>query len=108
MELNEIEKLKKYNTEADIIKIAQYIDDGVIFRKYNKKEILCIVNELLKIDLLSIKYETREEILHLLCDVIAYYGILDNVRWEKIITIKDKLEDDLQEYISEFICSGIN
>ena len=64
MELKELEELKKYNTEAGLLKIVQEIDDKVIFRSYNNEQILNIVNEIIKIDLLSVKYETREEILH--------------------------------------------
>lgn len=103
MELKELEKLKKYSTEADLIKIAQEIDDKVAFRGYNNEQILSLVNEIVKIDLLSVKYETREEILHLLCDIISYHDISNSVNWENIINIKDKLEDDLKEYVTEFI-----
>lgn len=103
MELKELEKLKKCSSETDLIKIAQEIDDKVTFRGYNSEQIFCLVNEIIKIDFLSVKYETREEVLHLICDTIAYYGFLDGVKWESIIKIKDKLEDDLKEYITEFM-----
>lgn len=103
MEIKELEVLKKYSTEADLIEIAQQIDDKVIFRGYNNEQILSIVNEIVKIDLLSLKYETREEILNLLCDIISYYGIPNSVNWDNIIGIIDKLEDDLKEYVAEFI-----
>lgn len=103
MEIKELEKLKKYNNEVDLIQIAQEIDDKVAFRGYTNEEILSIVNEIVKIDLLSVKYETREEILHLLCDIISYHDISNGVNWENIIGIMDKLEDDLKEYIVEFI-----
>lgn len=103
MELKELEYLKKCNTETDLIKLIQEIDDKVIFNGYNFEQMLYLVNEIIRIDLLSIKYETREEILHFICDVIAHYGFLDGVKWECIIKIKDKLEDDLKEYITEFM-----
>ncbi len=103
MELAELNELKKYSTETELIKIAQEIDDKVNYRGYNSEQIFCLVSEIIKIDLLSVKYETREEILHLLCDVIAYYGIIDGIKWEGIIKIKDKLENDLKEYITEFM-----
>ncbi len=98
-----IRSIKKYSTEADLIEITQQIDDKVIFRGYNNEQILSIVNEIVKIDLLSLKYETREEILNLLCDIISYYGISNSVNWDNIIDIIDKLEDDLKEYVAEFI-----
>ena len=103
MELKELEKLKNYNTEVGLIKVIQEIDDKVVFRGYNNEQILSIVNEIVKIDLLSVRYETREEILHLLCDIISYHDISSSVNWENIIDISDKLEDDLKEYIVEFI-----
>ena len=103
MELKELEELKKYDTEADLIKIVQEVDDKVIFRSYNNEQILSIVNEIIKIDLISVKYEAREEILHLVCDIISYHDISSSVNWENIIGIKDKLEDDLREYVAEFI-----
>ena len=103
MELKELEKLKNYNTEVGLIKVIQEIDDKVVFRGYNNEQILSIVNEIVKIDLLSVRYETREEILHLVCDIISYHDISSSVNWENIIDISDKLEDDLKEYIVEFI-----
>ena len=42
-------------------------------------------------------------ILYFLCDVAAYYGFLDGVKWENIINVKEELEDDLKEYIAEII-----
>ena len=53
--------------------------------------------------MLSVKYETREEILHLLCDILSYHVKFIEGNWNMIIDIKDKLEDDLKEYIIEFI-----
>ncbi len=103
MELEELKELKQCNTEADLLRLIQEIDDKVIFKGYNIEQILCLVSEIIGSDLLSIKYETREEILHLMCDVIAYYGFLDGVKWECIIKIKEELEDDLKEYITEFM-----
>ena len=103
MELKELEKLKNYNTEVGLIKVIQEIDDKVVFRGYNNEQILSIVNEIVKIDLLSVRYKTREEILHLVCDIISYHDISSSVNWENIIDISDKLEDDLKEYIVEFI-----
>ena len=103
MELKELERLKKYRTETDLIKIVEEINDKVIYKCYSSQQIISLVNEIIKINLLSIKYETREEILYFLCDVVAYYGLLDGVKWKSVINIKDKLEDDLKEYVEEII-----
>ena len=56
MELKELEYLKKCNTETDLIKLIQEIDDKVIFNGYNFEQMLYLVNEIIRIDLLSIKY----------------------------------------------------
>ena len=45
----------------------------------------------------------RQEILHLLCDAISYYKISNCVTWARIVDIKKKLEDDLKEYVEEFM-----
>lgn len=103
MELSDVEKLKKYETENDLVKVVQEIDDKIVFRGYNKEQVLYLVNEIIKIDLLAVKYETREEILHLLCDALSYHDISNCVNWARIVDIKDKLEDDLKEYVEEFI-----
>lgn len=103
MELKELDDLKNYCSEDNLIKAVQEIDDKVIYKAYNKEQILCLINELIAIDLLCVKYETREEVLNLLCDIISYYGISNKGSWEKIIDIKDELEDDLKEYVAEFM-----
>ncbi|MDE7254527.1 MAG: hypothetical protein K2O32_16515 [Acetatifactor sp.] len=103
MELKELERLKNCNTETDLVKIVQEIDDRVLFRGYNSEQIFCLVNELIKIDFLSVKYDTREEILNMFCDAISYYGLSKDVNWERVIKIKDKLEDDLKEYVTDFM-----
>lgn len=107
MELSDLEKLKKYETENDLVKIVQEIDDKIVFRGYSKEQVLYLVNEIIKIDLLAVKYDTREEILNLLCDAISYYKISNCVNWARVVDIKDKLEDDLKEYVEEFIENAV-
>lgn len=60
-------------------------------------------NELIKIDLLSVNYETRGQILNALCDAVSYYNICSEVKWNSIISDKEKLEDDLKEYVDEIV-----
>lgn len=84
-----------------MIKILEEIDDKIIFKGYSKEQVLDLVNEIVKIDLLAVKYETREEILYLLCAASSYYDISNCVNWASITDIKDKLEVDLKEYIKE-------
>ena len=84
------------------------IDDKILFRGYNQEQILSMVNELLKIDLLSVDYGTREQVLNVLCDAVSYYDIHSKINWSNILSIKNRLEDDLKEYIEEFIESDNN
>lgn len=84
------------------------IGDRILFRGYNQEQILSLVNELLKIDLLSVDYGTREQVLNVLCDAVSYYDIHSKINWSNILSIKNRLEDDLKEYIEEFIESDNN
>lgn len=104
---SDLEKVKNYKTENDLVKILQEIDDTIVFRGYSTEQVLYLVNEIIKIDLLAAKYDTREEILHLLCDAISYYKISNCVTWARIVEIKEKLEDDLKEYVEEFIENAV-
>lgn len=100
---SDLEKVKNYETENDLVKILQEIDDTIVFKGYSTEQVLCLVKEIIKIDLLAVKYNTREEILYVLCDAIAYHGIYNCVNWARIVDIKDKLEDNLKEYVEEFM-----
>ena len=84
------------------------IGDKILFRGYNQEQILSLVNELLKIDLLSVDYGTREQVLNVLCDAVSYYDIHSKINWSNILSIKNRLEDDLKEYIEELIESDNN
>lgn len=101
MKLDELEKLKKHN--KDIMETLVEIGDKILFRGYNQEQILCLVNELVKIDLLSVDYGTREQVLNVLCDAVSYYDIHRKINWSNILSIKNRLEDDLKEYVEEFI-----
>lgn len=105
MRLDELERLKKYSNEDDLLKISEEIGDKIRFRGYEQEQVLCLVNELVRINLLSINYETREQILDVLCDAVAYYDMRNNVNWNSVVSIKNKLEDDLQEYVEELVAN---
>lgn len=101
MKLDELEKLKTH--DKDIMETLVEIGDKILFRGYNQEQILCLVNELVKIDLLSVDYGTREQVLNVLCDAVSYYDIHSKINWSNILSIKNRLEDDLKEYVEEFI-----
>ena len=103
MELNELEKLKKYENEDDLREIVEEIGDKIVFRCYNLEQIINLTTVLVEINLISLNYETKEQILNVLCDAAAYYNIRNTICWENIINIKDELEDDLKEYVEELV-----
>lgn len=104
MELQELKNIRSYNDENDLIRILEKIGDKILAKVYDEKEILALVSELAKADLLSMKYETREEILNVLCDAVSYYDIRSKIKWENILEQKEQLEDDLKEYVKDFLC----
>ena len=103
MELDEIKKIRKCNNENELIEIAEEIGDKIIFKGYEEKQVIALVNTLLGLDFLSMKYSTREEILSVLCDATANYDISKKINWNNISKIANRVEDDLKEYIKEFL-----
>lgn len=101
MKSDELEKLN--NHDKNIMEILEEIGDKILFRGYTQEQIICLANELVKINLFSVDYGTREQVLNVLCDAASYYNIHSKVNWSNILSIKDRLEDDLKEYVEEFI-----
>lgn len=103
MYLEETSKIRKRKSEEELIKIAEKIGDKIIFNDYEEEQVLTLVKTLLELDFLSMKYETREQILSVLCDSVSNYEISSKIDWYNIFKVKDKLEDDLKEYAEEFL-----
>ena len=101
--LEEMKRIDDCNNEKELVKLAEEINDKIIFKYYNEKQMEHLVNKLLKLDFLSVKYETREEILNVLCDAVSNYNISSKIDWTNILKIVDKLENDLKEYVTEFL-----
>ena len=96
-------ELSSQSNENELIEIAEEIGDKIIFKGYEEKQVIALVNTLLGLDFLSMKYSTREEILSVLCDATANYDISKKINWNNISKIANKVEDDLKEYIKEFL-----
>ncbi len=94
----------EWSDEKDLIKKIEFINDIIGYKGYSEEEVIQIVNQLVKIDILSLQYAAREQILHTLCDSIANYHIKEKIDIKIIIDIKDIIEDDLKEYIEELLC----
>lgn len=103
MDLDECKLLCSYKDEEELEKVVELIGDKIIFKGYQECEVITLVELLLNIDILSLKYSARELILNTLCDAVAYYDIYSKINWEKIQQIRDDVEDDLKEYIDDFL-----
>lgn len=103
MHFDEISKIENCKNEDEIIRVVEEIGDKIAFRGYEEYQVVILVNSLLGLDFLSMKYETREEILSVLCDAVSNYKISSKINWNNVSTIKNKLENDLKEYIDEFL-----
>ncbi len=89
--------------EKLIEETAAQIDDRIRCQYYSKEQIIVIIDEYIKMDLLGMKYQTREAILYMLSDAACYYDVKNLVNWQPLISIRGELEDDLKEYIADII-----
>ena len=76
MKLKEVSEIEKCTNEDKLIKILEEIGDKVIFRGYQEEKVILLADKLIKLDILSMEYKTREVILSVLCDMVSYYDIL--------------------------------
>lgn len=102
MILQELDELREYSLEENLIKTMELIGDKITFRGYSEKEVLLIVLELISIDIFTLSYEGREELLSIICDAVSNYNIRNKVDWSKIVDNIDLLETDLKEYVTEY------
>lgn len=103
MRLEEINIIENFENEDELIKVAEEIGDKITFKGYQEEQVVAVANALLKLDLLSMKYETREEVLSVLCDSVSNYKISTKINWDSISEMTNRLEDDLKEYVDEFL-----
>ena len=103
MNSNEVARLKTCSDEQKLRELTEEIGDKISFRGYSKDQVIDLVEELLKIDLLSLEYATRETILNVLCDSLLYYDIRNELNFGQLSRIKDRVETDLKEYIEEIV-----
>ncbi len=102
MKLKEISEIEKYTDEDRLIEVLEEIGDKVIFRGYQEEQVILLADKLIKLDILSMGYKTREEILSVLCDMVSYYDILSKIDRDRILSVEDRLESDLKEYVTDF------
>ena len=102
MKLKEISEIEKYTDEDRLIEVLEEIGDKVIFRGYQEEQVILLADKLIKLDILSMGYKTREEILSVLCDMVSYYDILSKIDRDRILSVEDRLVSDLKEYVTDF------
>lgn len=103
MKPEEISIIEESESEGELIKAAERIGDKILYNGYQEEQVIALANTFLKLNLLSMRYETREEILSVLCDAVSNYNISSKINWGNISRIEDRLEDDLKEYVKEFL-----
>ena len=77
------------------------LSDDVKNKLYTEEQIREILLIFRNYNLLSMKYETREQVLYTLMNISYEYGIKDDELINNINSIRNGLEDDLNEYIDE-------
>ena len=96
-----INELQNNNDEKRIENILEYISDDVKNKLYTEEQIIEILLIFRNYNLLSMKYETREQVLYTLMNISYEYGIKDDELINNLNSIRNGLEDDLNEYIDE-------
>lgn len=99
----ELQELKNCSKEERLLSLAEQIGDRIRYKAYSEAEACFVVNQLIKHDLLSFSYETREQILYVLSDAVTRYQLYDKVNLTGIFKIQDRLEEDLKEYVKELV-----
>ncbi|MEE1342555.1 MAG: hypothetical protein U0L23_07535 [Lachnospiraceae bacterium] len=96
-------KMLTISYEKDIEVLVSQMSDRIRMLDYSKEQILTIIEDYVKINLLDMKYQTREAVLNMICDAVNYYDIRRDMNCEPLIAIRDDLEEDLKEYVDEII-----
>jgi len=95
--------ITNFLNEIALVKTLERIDDLASFRKIkNTEEAVGIANEILSIDILSLKYVARECLLHTLLTLQCYYN-LSSANLNVLGKIKDQVEPDLADYIVDLL-----
>ena len=100
--LKKIEQLSKVN-EDEIEEISAYIADDVRNKLYTLDQVRDIITIFSNLDLTSMRYKTREQILYTISEIVYTYQIKELCDLEKILKLRDYLEDDLKQYVDEMI-----
>lgn len=92
-----------YNNELAVGQTFAEISDRVISKVYSQCEINKILEKIYEMDLFSMKYSTREQILYTLVDIVELYDVKNVINKEFLYQVQQNCEDDLKEYIAQLI-----
>lgn len=90
-------------SESELKTVIEEISDMILALQYKTSIVIEIFVQMLTLDLLSYSYEIREQILYVMCNAVGYYDIRHEIDLSKLLTIRNDVEKDLQEYIDEII-----
>lgn len=85
-------KMLTISYEKDIEVLVSQMSDRIRMLDYSKEQILTIIEDYIKINLLDMKYQTREAVLYMICDAVNYYDIRRDMDCEPLLAIRDDLE----------------
>lgn len=71
-----------YNNELAVEQTFAEISDRVISKVYSQCEINKILEKIYEMDLFSMKYSTREQILYTLVDIVELYDVKNVINKE--------------------------
>lgn len=90
-------------SQNKLLNEVEQISDKIESLQYNTIDVIKICNQLLKIDLKTYSYEVREQILYTLCNAVGYYDVRSKLELFQLLTLRNDIEKDLQEYIDEIV-----
>ena len=85
-------KMLTISDEKDIEILVSQMSDRIRMLHYSKEQILTIIEDYIKINLLDMKYQTREAVLYMICDAVNYYDIRRDIDCEPLLAIRDDME----------------
>ena len=103
IDMNLINELRECNKENKIEYITAYIADDIRNKSYSQEQVMDLITIFKSYDLLSMKYETREQVLYTIGEIMSVYKIEDDDMILNLIIIIDDLEEDLKEYVDDII-----
>jgi hypothetical protein len=101
--VKDIIDLSSYQNENELSNIIDRIGDRIRAKEYSAEEVMTLIEHILKLDILTLSYPTRENILNSICEAVSNYKVNSRIDWGDLKRIRAFLENDLKEYVDEFL-----